>query len=99
MSKMPKAPRGGRPLEIGEIIQAGDVCWFRSRWEPCGKSEIGRPQESGSFRRARPLVQPAATCQSKVMRRLKPLSLVKIETPLHAKARSRYEAARKRGTI
>lgn len=46
-------PRGYRLLEIGEVVRAGDKCYFCSRWESILPHEIGHVIQPYSFMRAR----------------------------------------------
>lgn len=57
MSQTPLHKRGCRPLKLGETVQAGDLVWFRSRWEEVGADEIGKQIERYSYRHCRPVAR------------------------------------------
>lgn len=56
----PRAKRGYRPLAIGETVQAGDMVWFASRWQPVSafKGSIGKVIQELDYRHCRPLNRP-----------------------------------------
>jgi hypothetical protein len=48
--KKPRTPpRGWRLLAVGEIVQSGDMVYFRSRWEPVEPHKAGLVIRPWSF--------------------------------------------------